>query len=152
MWNNNKLPFVWLLAAARAGDYSHMVAVNSVWGQMKTCFSWTVTYTSPPLVCCVWQWGLDREFWTYWWQPWASSYIYFESSCFVLFFQKWFNLKVVFWKDCNHEAGTVAQYAEQMSGNTRLMPKHIIHNGVVLPGKWNVRNAIPEKNKNKDQD
>lgn len=25
-----------------------MVAVNSVWGQMKTCFSWTVTYIATP--------------------------------------------------------------------------------------------------------
>lgn len=67
-WNNNELPFVWLLVAARAGDYSHMAAVNSVWGQMKTCFSWRVTYITTHALLCVAGRPRRRDVYTYWWQ------------------------------------------------------------------------------------
>lgn len=78
-----------------------MVAVNSVWGGKKTCFSWTVTYIAT--AGC----GSEAE---------AGR-------------SKHSKTKVKLWR-CAQSGwrGT--------NGRCR-------YNGVVLPGKWNVRKAIP---------
>lgn len=45
----------------------------------------------------------------------------------------------------------MALRAERMKRNIRWTSVHIIHNGVVLPGKWNVRKAIPGGKKQKER-